>query len=141
MHLQRNKSERELFFFRTHRKGPFESMSGATVTDQGVPQEREGKLRVCHYSVSCAMLKLVILQNLGVGRGKLFERYAPTWQTVAKRSMAHKLTKLILIYLGLTVLALLALSQWTTGSEEIQEISISMQTEVYIRLLPTRDQQ
>jgi hypothetical protein len=87
------------------------------------------------------VLKHVILQNLGVGRGKLFERYAPTWQTVAKRSMAHKLTKLILIYLGLTVLPLLALSQWTTGSEEIQEISISMQTKVYIRLLPTRDQQ
>jgi hypothetical protein len=141
MHLQRNKSERELFFFRTHRKGHFESMSGATVTDQGVPQEREGKLRVCCYSVRCAtVLKHVILQNLGVGRGKLFERYAPTWQTVAKRSMAHKLTKLILIYLGLTVLPLLALSQWTS-SEEIQEISISMQTKVYIRLLPTRDQQ
>jgi hypothetical protein len=33
-----------------------------------------------------------------------------------------------LIYLGLTVLPLLALSQWTTGSEEIKEASISMQT-------------
>jgi hypothetical protein len=53
---------------------------------------------------------------------------APTWQIVAKRSMAHKLTKVNLIYLGLTVLPLLALSQWTTGSEEIKEASNSMQT-------------
>jgi hypothetical protein len=42
--------------------------------------------------------------------------------------MAHKLTKVNLIYLGLTVLPLLALSQWTTGSEEIKEASNSMQT-------------